>query len=434
MSRTLDFGRIIKTERVTRLSAIACFFTILGTAAFLWGYDSGVSTDLLKRALLQNVDVPRKTRIILSDHPDMTVPRGDTVTLSAHTAGILPDHGEADIRFEGGREQTFTLDRGKANFFSRDLENVQDSFSYRIRLGDNRTAWHTVTVLTRPVATTIDVQQVFPAYTHLGTLPRSLGDLSILAGSHLKLHVTSNNPCNATDKNQGHPSVVHVTSSVAGGEKDVPMQVDPQDPRLLTGDVEVSETTAGFAVHLIDENGMSSAKDAAVYRIDIVPDKEPTVRITYPVNREELATKVARLVIGFDATDDFGIAKLLLKYKIDDGEPQSIPLDITGEPRSVRNRFEWSLTKLPNNPAAKGSIEGSSIEFWVEAVDNNNVRPSGPGVGDSEHYALRIVSEEVKRAEVAARMAGQIETLKTGIDDEQTLSDQLGTFVKEKRR
>jgi hypothetical protein len=438
MSESLDFGRIIRTDGLAKLSVAAALLLLLGATGFAWGYRSGVSVDLFRRAMLQNVDVPRKTRIILGDNADMIVPRGDTVTLAARAAGIIPDHGDVDVEFEGGREQTFTLDRAKtADAFARDLENVQDSFKYRIRLGDNRTAWHNVTVLTRPVATSIDVQQVFPAYTHLGTLPRSLGDLSILAGSHLKLRVACNNPCNATSKNQGHPSVVHVT----GVERDVPMQVDAQDPHLLTADVEVAETATGFAVHLTDENGLSSAKDAAVYRIDVEHDKDPVVRITYPTDREELATKVARVVIGFEVANDYGVSKVLLKYKVDDSEPREIPLDIPAQwPRegtrgfTLRRRYEWSLTQLAAGPTTRGSLEGSSIEFWIEAVDNNNVRPTGPGIGDSEHYALRIVSEEVKRAEVAARMESQIETLKNGIDDEQNLSDKLGTFVTEKKR
>lgn len=430
MAGNLDFGRVIETGRMAKFSVAAGVLLLLGITGYAWGHNSGISTDLLKRALLANIDVPRKTRIILGDTPDMTVPRGETVTLAARAAGLIPDHGEADVIFENGKEQTFSLDKKGADTFSRDLESVEESFRYRLRLGDNRTGWHKVTVLTRPVVTTIDVQQAFPAYTHMGTLPRSLGDLSILAGSHLKVRVTSNNPCNSTAKNKGHPSVIRVT----GSDVLVPMQVDAKDPRLLTADVEIPDNANGFAINLVDENGMSSAGNAAVYPIKVVPDKDPVVRITYPVNREELATKVARLVIGFDATDDFGISKLLLMYKVDEGTPQSIPLDITGQPKTVRNRFEWSLTKLGAVPTTRSSIEGSSIEFWVEAVDNNNVRKSGPGIGDSEHYALRIVTEEVKRAELAARMEGHIETIRTGIEDQQNLSDRLGAFVKEKKK
>ena len=78
---------------------------------------------------------------------------------------------------------------------------------------------------------------------------------------------------------------------------------------------------AGGELYALSQGG-------AVYRVDLVPDKEPSVHITYPERKEELVTRVATLEIGFDAADDFGLAKLSLKYKIDDGPEHAIPLDI----------------------------------------------------------------------------------------------------------
>jgi hypothetical protein len=432
MSRELDFGRVVPTDRLTKLAIGAALAVLLGLCGFAWGYNTSVSTDLLRRALLGNVDVPRKTRIRMGEDADRIVPRGDTVILGAHAAGSIPDKGEVEVRFESGRKQFFALDRDAkdtiAPFFTRDLQNVQDSFTYRIHLGDARSPWHTVSVLSRPITTNIDVRQVYPPYTRMGTITRSLGDLQILAGSHLLLSVTSNNPCNSTSKNQGRNSFVHLV----GSQADVPMTLDAHNPHLLTADVEVSDTVTGFAIHLVDSNGLASADDAANYRIDVIQDKDPVVKINFPINREELATKIAHEVIAFDANDDFGITKLSLKYKVDDGPEQTVPLQIL-DPKHAHNRYDWNLGKISPASTTQPSLEGSSIEYWIEAVDNNNVRKSGPGVGTSEHYTLRIVSEEVKRAEIAARMAGLGEALRNGIDDQQNLSDSLGEFVTERK-
>jgi hypothetical protein len=284
-------------------------------------------------------------------------------------------------------------------------------------------------VLTRPLATNVEVKQEYPAYTHLKPEVRALGDLSILAGSHLLLKVTSNNSCKAAPANQGRPSTVYVT----GAQINAIMAVDARDPHILSADVPVPDDATGFTIRLVDSNGLSSAADAATYRIDVVQHRDPVLHITYPVEREELATANARVLIGFDAHDDYGIAKVSLKYKVDDGPLQNVDLDIKGEPLNLHNRYEWKLSKVAPASTTQPSLEGSNVEYWLEAANNDNISKKGPGIGASEHYALRIVTEEVKRAEIAARMAAQIDAIKSGVDDQQNLSDTLGDLVLEKK-
>ena len=67
---------------------------------------------------------------------------------------------------------------------------------------------------------------------------------------------------------------------------------------------------------MLDTEGMES-RDNAVYRVDVIPDKVPVVRLTYPDRKEELITRHATMLIAFDAVDDFEIARIRLKYKID---------------------------------------------------------------------------------------------------------------------
>src|SRR5207248_3845445 len=113
--------------------------------------------------------------------------------------------------------------------------------------------------------------------------------------------------------------------------------------------------------------------------------------------KEELVTRIATLEIGFDVADDYGIAGLSLKYKIDEGAEQAVPLDIakaaesTAAPKRLHNRFAWAISRLTPRSATQPTLEGSTIEYWLEAVDNNNV--TGPGRGSSEHFSARVVSE-----------------------------------------
>ena len=192
--------------------------------------------------------------------------------------------------------------------------------------------------------------------------------------------------------------------------------------------------TSGFSIWLTDVNGLKS-KDPAVYRVDLVPDKDPTVRINYPERKEELVTRIATLEIGFDAADDFGLANLYLKYKIDDGPDQSIPLDINkpGQAlaRSLHKRYAWAISKLTPRSTTQPTLEGSNIEYWLEAEDNNNV--TGPGHGESEHYSARVVSEAEKRAEILARLGASIQDVQRGVDDQEQLRTTLGDLILERK-
>jgi hypothetical protein len=392
-----------------------------------------VSTDLLARAFLSETPVPRKTRIEVASG-NLKIGRGDTAVLLAKARGAVPVDGSVDIRFDSGRRQSFSLDavKNEPASFARTLENVQDSFEYRIHLGDNTTKWYRADVLIPPVVARLECVQVFPPYTRRGMVSRSLGDLSILSGSRLILKVTSNNPI-APDGPTGRAfNVVHPVN--VDNPADVRLAVDPKDAHQLVADVPIPPKTSGFSINLRDTNGLSS-KDPAVYRVDLVPDKEPTVHITYPERKEELVTRIATLEIGFDAADDFGLAKLALKYKIDDGPEHEIPLDIRRpndpEPRSVHNRYAWAISKLTPRSTTQPTLEGSTVEYWLEARDNNNV--TGPGISASEHYSAKVVSEAEKRAEILARLGSSIQDVQHGVEDQEKLHNDLGDLILERK-
>src|SRR6185295_20086111 len=111
-----------------------------------------------------------------------------------------------------------------------------------------------------------------------------------------------------------------------------------------------------FQIETPDTEKMES-RDSAVYRVDILPDKNPLVRITYPDRKEELVTRQATMLVGFEASDDFQISKVRLKYKSDAsdaGAEKFIEMDLGGEtPQRLRRRYEW---KLPE--ALPGLAEG----------------------------------------------------------------------------
>jgi len=417
MAAPVDFTHIVSTDKLKKLGALAIFVLVLGMAGMLYGRST--TWDLLKRSFLSNTPVPRKTHVTVLDG-NKIIGRGDSVRLEAYVEkGIIPSTGKVEVRYRGRRAQEFSLEQNRDNriHFGRTIENVQDSFDYVIFLNDGHSGTYEVKTIARPTVSSIECDQEFPAYTRLKPMRRSLGDLSLLAGSLLRLKVIATK------------DITQAAIALVGMDNEFPMQVNKQNPRELAGEFTVpTKGITGFSVHMLDTEGMES-RDSAVYRVDVIPDKAPVVRITYPDRKEELITRQATFLVGMDVVDDFEIAKLRLRYKVstvEEGAEKMVELDLEGQsPQRLRRRHEWKMGAF-NPPLSEGSI----IEYWIEAADNNDA--TGPGVGVSEHQFARVVSESEKRADLLNRAGDYLGSISDVAADQDKLNKNLGVIIREK--
>lgn len=410
-ARTVDFEAIVKTDNLRRntIWLLGC----IGVAGILFGIGGSISSALLQRAFLSaSVEVPRKTRVA-EFTGDLTIGRGDPVTINATASGIIPDEGTLAVSFESGRDQDFKLEKNEnAPTYSRKFESVQESFTYVIRLNDGRSKVGKVNVQPRPTVAKLETRQQFPAYTGMGEAKRSLADLSLLSGSKLLLSITANKTIE-----KGYIQLYGVTNRHA-------LKVSEGDALELRGIIDIPATNlTGFSIHMTDTFGLQS-RDEAIYRIDVLPDRIPVVKITYPERREELITQKARMLIAFEALDDFGVASVQLKYQIDGGNTNTTDL-VLGKTsdRQVKRRYNWRIGEFkPPVP------EGASIEYWIEVKDNNNV--TGPGVAASDRYVARVVTEEAKRQDLMNRVGDSLSSITEATTDQETLNRRLGELIR----
>jgi len=78
MAREIDFRPIVPTERLKKFGAMAAMVLLIGIIGVAAGRET--AWDLLKRAFLSHISVPRKTRILVQDG-DKIVGIGDNVRL-----------------------------------------------------------------------------------------------------------------------------------------------------------------------------------------------------------------------------------------------------------------------------------------------------------------------------------------------------------------
>jgi hypothetical protein len=421
MAAAMDFSVVIDTRRLRRwLKLAACALLVAGGLATL---GESKSLPLVRRALLFREPVPRKTLI-----REITAPRviaiGDSWRVAAVAGGIVPPGGRLIVKSVSGRRQEFDLPResGPIPTFARTLQSVQESFEYRVALGDAETDPVKVNVKPRPGVVSVECRQIFPAYTRLPPQRRALGDLKILASSRLALKVRT-----TAAMTSGQLRLV-----AADHEKIVesaPLTVDAKDRSRLAGEITIPATNAaGLTLYFVDEDGIES-RAAAIYPLVVLPDEAPTIKITWPDRREELLTREATMLIAFLAQDDYGVARVRLNYAVDwvEGAPyKTIDLDLGSElPKEINRRFKWRVGQI--TPRVE---EGSVIDYWFEVLDANDL--SGPDIGRTEHMQARIVSEAEKRADLANRLSDTMEGLNGVKQGQEHVNQQLGEIIFEK--
>jgi len=137
------------------------------------------------------------------------------------------------------------------------------------------------------------------------------------------------------------------------------------------------------------------------------------------VDDQETITLRAKPVIAFEASDDYGLTKLTFNYQLippmvageTDARPpsdvQTIPIAI--KPAKEGRHYEYTLDVAAQTPAWQ---EGYTVNYWIEATDNNTV--TGPGITKTEHKQFGVISVEAKEAEILARLkqnAAEIDSL-----------------------
>jgi len=383
------------------------------------------SLTLLERIFLLNVPLPTKT-IVVPITRDLMVPVGSDVEISALARGIIPTHGRVTVTYAEGAPQEFpvTVLPDKPATFSFTLRNVQNAFKYSFYLGDGHGPEFTVTAKTPPTATGLECEQIYPDYT--GISPRKLAptELSLLAGSHLKVRAVSTDPLKSAKVIlQGVTQTIEATLDASGTHLEADIPIPAKD---LTG----------LSLHLVDQAGVSSANET-VYPITLIPDNPPVVKVLQPADDHETITLRAKPVIAFEASDDYGLTRLTINYQLippmlageEDSRPpsevQSIPVTI--KTAKEGRHYEYVLDVTAQIPAWQ---EGYTVNYWIEATDNNTA--TGPGITKTEHKQFGIISPEAKQAEILERLKQNAAEIDTLSNTQQKINNDVGEAIPQK--
>lgn len=412
-ARPMRLTEVVNTRPLKRALLI---LLLLGALAGGGYYAGGpVTEDLLKRAFLSDVPVPRATRVVWTSR-DLRIGIGDSVTVEARVEGYEPEEGTLRIRYASGRRQKVRMGRGsEGTRYAATLENVQESFTFQVTVKDGRSGRESVVALPRPSVVELVGEQRYPVYMRLPPSMHQPGEFLLYPSSELLLKITASQPLKeATVRLLGRAE-----------QQAVEAAVDAQDPRVAHVNLKVEAGFTGFTVELLDAEDMAS-KDATVYRVDVLSDEPPKVRIVRPSRQRELVTARARVLVGYEAEDRFGIEKLVLSYKVGaEGEAGSLELPIPERGAvKVAELFDWELGQI------EPPLEvGNEIEFWIEAYDQNESTDKGK----SAVRILKVVTPREKRNDLLSRVGDSLGRIDRATDDQERLNTALAEWIRAQR-
>lgn len=411
-SQKFNFLKIVNPKALTR--AILIFFVIIITSG-IWVYSEKDNIPILvKRALGEQIEIPRDTTII--EEPNIsTVGIGDNIQMTFKVKSKKTSELKANLNIEYNSEGNVkvSLERTEKepDTYTGTIEDVPESFSFDAQIDDAKTKTLTVTAIERPTIKNISATQVYPEFTKQSPTNHVPGDFTFFPGSEVTINIES-----SKELDSGNLKFL-------GLDNQMPLSVNKANKKEGVAKIKIpSQSLSGFSVLLTDSDEMDS-KNNAIYKISLLTDLPPEIRITYPKRSEELVTRKATLLIKYEAIDRFGVNSINLKYKREENEIVTIPLmKEEASKKQISDSYEWNLGSLKT-----GLSEGDQIEYWLEASDQNI---SGLNISSSEKLSLKVVTPEEKRADLLGRTSDALGSVDEATNDQENLNKDLESIIR----
>ena len=411
-SKKFNFLKIVNPKALTRATLI--FFVIIITSG-IWVYSEKDNIPILvKRALGEQIEIPHDTTII--EEPNISrVGIGDNIQMTFKVKSKKTSELKANLNIEynSGRNVKVSLERTEKepDTYTGTIEDVPESFSFDAQIDDAKTKTLNVTAIERPTIKNISATQVYPEFTKQSPTNHVPGDFTFFPGSEVTINIES-----SKELDSGNLKFL-------GSDNQMPLSVNEANKKEGVAKIKIpSQSLSGFSVSLTDSDEMDS-KNNAIYKISLLTDLPPEIRITYPKRSEELVTRKATLLIKYEAIDRFGVNSINLKYKREENEIVTIPLmKEESSMKQISDSYEWNLGSLKT-----GLSEGDQIEYWLEASDQNL---SGLNISSSEKLSLKVVTPEEKRADLLGRTSDALGSVDEATNDQENLNKDLESIIR----
>ena len=396
----IDFGKSLnQTENSKNWLMLLGGIAVSALLAFGVTQTEFLGTWFNRNIMLSDDQWPQATYLEIAgaENGRLVLPRGnDHRQLVLVTKESTESQVDVSLEIEnpGGRtihpmKKTGKLD-GREHMFM--FHNVSSAFRFRASGGDDVTEWVDVELVEPPNIIELKLQSLLPEYTGIKSMPLSgNGPHSVLVGSKLRVGITTNKPLNeAAIKLEDDLYTMNPTDV----ENTFDLVIPGQKDQVLRG--------GEYQFELTDESGLKSTRTSK-FKVTIKEDEDPKVRASL-LGISGLVSARANLPTAYQSADEYGLTKLSFdmnwKTSVEEEKPghrelvfSELGVGEDGLPiRSIKDAALLDLLPMNLKP-------GTSFRFSVKALDN---QPT-PGVGRSQEFLLRVVSDEELRADLLRR-------------------------------
>ena len=343
--------------------------------------------------------------------------RGEQVEFSITADGAAPREVEFIFSYSGGDPQIerVPLKDGVGELIIDGFSGPVDYYAQNKRIISPA---YKLDIVTRPQVSELQYRLFSPRYSRLPVeVGRdNVGDVEALPGSRLELTMRAS-------KILSEGWLIFTPSGADSTSADS----IPFDVRGQSGTTQMGVYIEGrYHIRLRDIKGHQD-RDPVTYRIRLLRDELPTVRIVFPDADIELGEDMT-LPLQIEADDDFGISRLQLAFqKI--GEDSSritseIQTNSLGE-ATISVDYLWNLADL-------GLMPGEVLEYWIIAHDNDNVK--GSKLSESERRLVRLPSIEEIVAGIENAERESIDQAEMTLEAAKELREHMQEIIEEMRR
>ena len=318
--------------------------------------------------------------------------RGEPVEFMIKATGTPPKAVEFKYHYDGGEYQieTVTLKDGMATL---EFKGFSDPITYHVEAKGVVSVDHRLKIVTRPQITELQYRLFPPAYSRLPLEigRENIGNVEALPGSRLEVTARSSKPLQAS-------WLIFQKSNADSTQNDsIKLEISNQSAIAQLSILH----NGSYHIRLKDDQGHLD-KDPVFYRVRLLTDENPSVRIAFPEVDIELGDATT-LPLRIEADDDFGIGRISLAFhQLGDDttvSTEKVKLDQAGIPTIEVDHY-WEIGNLYLMP-------GDVVEYWAIAWDTDDV--NGHKKAESERRLVRLPSmEEI--------FAGVEETEEIGMD------------------
>ncbi|MDG2090158.1 MAG: hypothetical protein P8J61_03475 [Gammaproteobacteria bacterium] len=259
--------------------------------------------------------VPPQSIIVLPG--DESVRRGSNLRINAQIEGFDPDEATLHVRTNGEDWQEVPLVR-TMNGFEFTLFSLQEEMDYYVSTTSLRSPDFNVQVVDLPSIENLELTYIFPEWTERESEISNRGDIEALAETRIALNITTSGPLPAGEL------ILNNTAqelSINGNQASTDFTI------LEEGQYYIAALVGGEQVRLSDD-----------YFISLAEDGSPIIKLMRP-GQDWNATNIEEVLSRVDASDDYGLVSLLIKYSINGGDWQEVDLYEAADELSVEHIF-----------------------------------------------------------------------------------------------